>query len=173
MLLSTFGVLIDAIACILFFKIYKGVSIKPKTIWLVILLIAMQFIVFSIIMSVFAYLIYWVLVLLIMRVFYKDINIIDFFMFTLYWVMALIISASTFFGIKNFAISFILNYSFLIASIILLKKPLTKVLAFYNKNWNRGKDNSIKSITMRHISLLGFHLVLIILSLVAIYKSSH
>ena len=113
------------------------------------------------------YIVYIVLSVLIYtgnKIIYKDKrNIID--LFFIYYII-MIINYTSLTSIK------ILNYNYLsmyLSRIILIiilffSKEINKLYKITNKNWNRHKDNKIKSITLRNVFIIIANISLLIIN---------
>lgn len=98
----------------------------------------------------------------------KSINIVDFFI--IYYI-EMILNFSCLILLKIFEynyISYILNRIILFV-LMLISSKFNNFYKFYCYNWNRHKDNKIKSITVRNITIISCNLMLYIINYFVLY----
>ena len=116
-----------------------------------------------------SYLILNILTFIFLKFIYKEkINIID--LFVIYYII-MIINFSSLIPIILFKYNFLsyLISRFLLLIFLLISSKFNKFYRFYCYNWNRHKDNKIKSITVRNITIISCNLMLYIINYFVLY----
>ena len=106
---------------------------------------------------------------LLMKILYKNTNIIDLF-FSYYLVcLMLFVTIITSFTMGYNVPMMIINRLILLVIALTLYKIIHKVYLIYNKNWNRGNNNKVKSVTIRSYTIIAFNTLLFIANSYLLY----
>jgi hypothetical protein len=104
-----------------------------------------------------------------MKLLYKKTNIIDLF-FSYYLVcLMLFVTIITSFTMGYNVTMMIVNRLILLMIALTLHKIVNKIYLIYNKNWNRGKNNKVKSVTIRSHTIILFNVLLFIANSYTLY----
>ena len=121
--------------------------------------------------SIFSYILYIFAQYVILKLLYKDkIEYIDVFLITISHVYVFIIGLVCYKLVNNYYVAFILDRILLFVPFIFSKK-LKNIYQLYKKAWNRNKENKIRSISLRNISLIILNVFLFLSDLVCTYIS--
>lgn len=170
------GILLGTIFEILFISVmfYKIKGLKDKKILLFIATFITYFLSgfitsYSYNNQYLFYIIFNVMMFIFTKIIYKNkINILD--LFIIYYIeMILNFSCLIVMVIFNYNdISYILSRIILFI-FMLISNRFHKYYKFYCYNWNRHKDNKIKSITVRNLTIISCNLMLYIINYFVLY----
>ena len=111
-----------------------------------------------------------------LKVLYKNkAQITDIFLFTIASLLLILISiiCSLPVIISNipwmYYIMLIINRILIFICLILLKNKINYLYIKFCKNWNRHKDNKIKSLTLRNISVIMFNIMFYVINIYMLY----
>ena len=115
------------------------------------------------------YLIFNVIYFFILKIIYKrNINIVD--LFVIYYIeMILNFSCLLLMKIIGYNYVFLFTNRILLIIIMLVSNKFNKLYRFYCYNWNRHKDNKVKSITVRNLTIISCNLMLYIINYFVLY----
>ena len=115
------------------------------------------------------YILFNVIYFFILKLIYKkSINIVDFFI--IYYI-GMIMSFSCLILMKIFEYNYLsyIGSRIILFMFLLISGKLNKIYRFYCYNWNRHKDNKVKSITVRNITIISCNLMLYIINYFVLY----
>lgn len=110
------------------------------------------------------YIIFNVIYFFMLKLIYKkNINIVDFFV--IYYI-GMIMSFGCLILMKIFGYNYLsyMGSRIIFTILMLISSKFNKLYKFYLYNWNRHKDNKIKSITTRNITIISCNLMLYIVN---------
>ena len=162
------GVLPEMIYFYVFIKILLGIKNKKALLFVI---ISISYILSTLIVdcNLYLYILFYILVYIGLRVSKKPI-ITDFFLIIFLEVYLYATSGLCYFCIPNYIIAFIVN-RIMIFIPLLFKKQLIKLYENYKSLWNKRENATIKSLTLRNISLIVINALIILAYTTLLYIS--